>query len=378
MTLRRAAGPILFGLAALATRADAIGPRPAEASRAPVAIAIGNPASVEITPKDSALIGRRATRQLILTAVDPDGSVRDLTRAIDWASLDPSIAVVSPKGQVTPKANGTATIVARKGSLETKTTVVVSKMEAPAPVSFRLDVVPAFSQASCNMGACHGTPTGKGGFKLSLRGYLPDQDFFTLSRDSAARRINPIAAESSMVLLKPLGEIAHEGGLRLNRSSKSYKFIRDWIAEGAKDDVKPATAIKLEIFPGSRVLNAPAKMQQTYAVAHYSDGTSRDVTPICYYNSSNPEIAEVDSDGYVMFKNRGEVAVIAHYLDLVANVRLTHLVEVPGFKLAEVPKDNVIDKAVFAKLNRMRISPSDPCTDGEFFCFSSRPACCSI
>ena len=95
-------------------------------------------------------------------------------------------------------------------------------------------------------------------------------------------------------------------------------------------------------------------------------GTVRDVTPICYYDSSNPEIAEVDADGYVRFKTRGEVAIIAHYLNLVANIRLTHLVEVPGFVQAEVPQDNVIDRAVFAKLNRMRIRPSELCTDREF------------
>jgi hypothetical protein len=97
-----------------------------------------------------------------------------------------------------------------------------------------------------------------------------------------------------------------------------------------------------------------------------ADGTVRDVTPICYYNSSNLELADVDADGFVTFKARGEVAVIAHYLDLVANVRLTHLIEAPGFRAVEVPRDNVIDQAVFVKLNRMRISPSEPCTDQEF------------
>ena len=50
----------------------------------------------------------------------------------------------------------------------------------------------------------------------------------------------------------------------------------------------------------------------------------------------------------------------------MANVRLTHLVEVPGFVQAEVPQDNLIDQAVFEKLNRMRIAPSQPCTDREF------------
>ena len=103
-------------------------------------------------------------------------------------------------------------------------------------MSFRRDVIPAFSQAGCNIGACHGTPTGKGGFRLSLRGYLPDQDFAILSRESGGRRINPIAPATSLILRKPLGEVPHEGGLRLTRNSKSYEFLHDWIMEGAKDD----------------------------------------------------------------------------------------------------------------------------------------------
>jgi hypothetical protein len=328
--------------------------------------AIGTPSKVVIEPGQSTLVGQRATRQLIASATDADGSVRDLTRALTWSSLDPGVATVSPKGQVIPVGNGKATIVARGGSVDVAATVEVSGMDRATPVSFRNDVIPSFSQASCNTGACHGTPTGKGGFRLSLRGYLPDQDYMTLTREAGGRRINVLASESSLLLKKPLGEVAHEGGLKLLRNSKSYEYLRDWMNEGARDDPGATAAVRLEILPGARVLNAPSKTQQAVVIAHYADGSSRDVTPICYYNSSNPEIAEVDADGYITFKNRGEVAVIAHYLDLVANVRLTYLVEVPGFKVAEVPQDNTIDRTVFAKLNRMRISPSEPCTDAEF------------
>lgn len=327
---------------------------------------IGSPASVAIEPADAKLHGRRATAQLIATATDPNGAPRDLTRLLEWTTLDPTIVSVSAKGQVVPRANGTATIVARGGSVETRATVTVSGMDSVVPVSFRQDVVPVLSQAGCNMGACHGTPTGKGGFKLSLRGYLPDQDFLTLTHETGMRRLDPLDPNTSMILRKPLGELPHEGGLRLSRGSKSFEYLHGWIAEGAKDDPKAAIAVKLEILPGSRVLEAPARTQQTVVRVHYADGSSRDVTPICYYNSSNPEIADVDVDGFVTFKSRGEVAVIAHYLDLVANVRLTHLVEVPGFKIAEVPQDGIVDKAVFAKLNRMRIAPSEACTDQEF------------
>ena len=360
MNARRTAGPAAWALAVVL-----VGAQGAQAADDRAAL-IGSPANVTIEPGDAALVGRRATRQLIATAAYPDGSVRDLTRSLEWVSLDPAVATVSAKGQVVPKGNGTVTVVARGGSVEVKTTVKVSGMEKPAPVSFRNDVVPAFSQANCNMGACHGTPTGKGGFKLSLRGYLPDQDYFALSREANGRRINPLAAQTSLVLLKPLGMIPHEGGLRLARNTKSYEFMHDWIAEGAKDDPAAPLPVELTILPGSRVLHAPAKTQQTVTLVRYADGTVRDVTPICYYNSSNPEIADVDAEGHVAFKTRGEVAIIAHYQNLVANVRLTHLVEVPGFRVAEVPQDNVIDKAVFAKLNRMRIAPSEVCSDSEF------------
>jgi len=361
MHARHTSGPGVLALAVLlasaAAGADGADDR---------AALIGSPARVTLEPGGATLAGRRATRQLIATAAYPDGSTRDLTRALDWVSLNPEVATVSARGRVVPVGDGTATLVARGGSVEASTTVKVEGTGKPAPVSFRNDVIPALSQAGCNTGACHGTPTGKGGFKLSLRGYLPDQDYTTLSREAGGRRINPLAADTSLLLRKPLGEIPHEGGLRLVRKTKTHEFLRDWVAEGAKDDPQAPAAVKLEILPGARVLNAPAKTQQVVAVVHYADGTARDVTPVCYYNSSNPEIADVDADGHVAFKNRGEVAVIAHYQSLVANVRLTHLVDVPGFHVAEVPQDNVIDRAVFAKLNRMRVSPSEVCTDAEF------------
>jgi hypothetical protein len=334
-------------------------------ARADGAVSAGG-AEMKVAPPHSKLTGRRATAQLIATLRASDGSIHDQTRAIEWVSLNPDIASVSAKGRVVPLHNGTATIVGRKGSYEASATVNVEGMDQPSPVSFRRDVIPAFSQAGCNMGACHGTPTGKGGFRLSLRGYLPDQDFSVLSREVGGRRINPIEPKTSLILRKPLGEVPHEGGLRLARGSKSYEFLHDWIEEGAHDDPGAPAAVRLEVLPEPRVMSGAADAQQVVALLHGAGGTLRDVTPICYYDSSNPSIAEVDADGYVRFKARGEVAIIAHYLNLVANVRLTHLVDVPGFTQAEVPQDSLIDRAVFAKLNRMRIRPSERCADREF------------
>jgi len=327
---------------------------------------VGAPTSVEIEPAESVLVGRRATCRLIATGAYADGTVRDLTRALEWTSQNPEVAVVSKTGLVTPRADGEVVLTARKGSVEVSTTVRVEGMTQPHPVSFRQDVMPVLSQAGCNMGACHGTPTGKGGLKLSLRGYLPDEDFITLSRESGGRRINTFNADTSVIIRKPLGEAPHEGGIRLKRETKPFEYLHDWIAEGAHDDPEAVEAVKLEIIPGDRVLHAPARTQQLAVRLTMADGSQRDVTSICYYDSSSPDIAEVDAEGHVTFKNRGEAAVIAHYLSLVAIIRLTHLVEVPGFEVAEVPQDSVIDRAVLNKLNRMRIAPSESCTDAEF------------
>src|SRR5262245_1438811 len=101
-----------LGLAAVAVVILAPGPTRADDDPAQ---AIGTPAAVRIEPEGAILSGRRATRQLIVTATEPDGSVRDLTRLVEWVSLDPGVAAVSGRGQVEPKANGSATIVARGG-----------------------------------------------------------------------------------------------------------------------------------------------------------------------------------------------------------------------------------------------------------------------
>ena len=168
-------------------------------------------------------------------------------------------------------------------------------MEQPARVSFRRDVIPSFSQAGCNTGACHGTPTGKGGFRLSLRGYLPDQDFSILSHEVAGRRINPMAPETSLILRKPLGQIPHEGGLRLDpQTRRPSNSCTTGSRKGPRTTRRAPAAVRLEIFPETRVLIAPATTQQVAVLVHGADKTVRDVTPICYYDSSNPTIAEVD------------------------------------------------------------------------------------
>src|SRR5438876_9750089 len=107
-----------------------------------------------------------------------------------------------------------------------------AQSELPPEVSFRSDVMAVLSKAGCNAGTCHGNKNGKGGFKLSLRGQDPDIDYLTLTRDSLARRINPLEPEESLILLKPNTQVAHESRLRLKKPSAEQENLRRWIAGG--------------------------------------------------------------------------------------------------------------------------------------------------
>ena len=73
------------------------------------------------------------------------------------------------------------------------------------PVSFRNEVMAVLSRAGCNQGVCHGNLNGKGGFKLSLRGFDPDFDFASITRDALGRRANRQRPEDSLILQKPAG-----------------------------------------------------------------------------------------------------------------------------------------------------------------------------
>src|SRR5437870_11237003 len=82
-------------------------------------------------------------------------------------------------------------------------------------VSFRREVVPLLTRLGCNAGACHGTPSGKNGFRLSLRGYDAAFDLASLTHDATGRRIDPLAPDGSLMLLKASARIPHEGGRRI-------------------------------------------------------------------------------------------------------------------------------------------------------------------
>src|SRR5262249_10184752 len=160
------------------------------------------------------------------------------------------------------------------------------------------EVMAVLGKAGCNAGTCLGKASGKGGIKLSLRGYNPAADLEAITHGQFGRRGNPGVAEGSLVFQKPggLGEDGCGPGVRLN--SPFYGLMHQWLREGAKGDQDRAPRLeKIEVFPESRILPRSGMTQQLIVRAHFAGGLIRDVTELAIYELTSQGIVDVDERG---------------------------------------------------------------------------------
>ena len=222
------------------------------------------------------------------------------------------------------------------------------------------------SKAGCNMGACHGNQNGKGGFRLSLRGQDPAYDFRQLLQSFGARRVDLLEPASSMILLKPTGQLAHQGGVRFDGNSQLYRILHAWIAAGAPAAGQQEPLVrKLEATPTDQVLMDPLDHVQLKVVATLSDGTQHDVTNLAVYEPSNM-VATITPKGRVERAAAGETTVMVRYLQQQVPVRVAFIPSRPDYVWPGIKPHNYIDEHVFAKLRRLRMYPSDSADDSTF------------
>lgn len=328
--------------------------------------------SISVVPASVRLIGPRSQQGLVVTGTYSDGRVKDLTSVAKYTVSNPQavrLETVEATGPLLrPVRDGEAVVkITVPGAAPVTVNARVEKTAEPAPVSFVHEVVPALTKLGCSMGTCHGTPTGKGGFRLSLQGYAPELDYHTLVREGGGRRVQPSDPGSSLLLLKPLLKMAHAGGKRLDPSMPEFDILARWIAEGAHDDTEKAPALtRVEVLPEARQLMTPRARQRVVAMAHFADGTVRDVTHLAKLNTSNEDLAPITREGLVEANDRGDIAVLVRYQDELKSLRLTFLKNVPGFKWVQPVENNYIDRYVFERLKLFQIPASGLSSDTEF------------
>lgn len=314
------------------------------------------------SPSPLVLGSKDARQQLLVTA---DGN-RDVTRSVTWSAEPSGVVEIDPRGRIRPLADGSTRLTAKDARGETATlSLSVTNATGRAPIHFENQIVPIFTKNGCNGGGCHGKAAGQNGFRLSLLGFEPAEDYDHLVKEARGRRLFPAAPERSLLLTKGAAQLPHGGGKRLDPDSDDYRMLVRWIAQGMPPGRSDApTVTRVEVFPTERILALNGE-QQLVVTAHYSDGSTEDVTRGALYEANDKDMASTDATGMVKTYNQpGEVAVMVRYQGKVAVFRAT----VPlGLAVDRLPPSRTfVDELVFRQLRKVGLPPSEVADDTIF------------
>ncbi len=312
------------------------------------------------------LKGIDARRQLVVTGVFTDGDERDLSRQVQYTAVPAGIVAIDKTGWVSPVKDGKAVITAKAagGSVATAE-ITVEESGSIQRINFPNEITPLFTKYGCNSGGCHGKSGGQNGFRLSLLGFEPTEDYEYIVKEARGRRVFPAAPDHSLLLLKAINESPHGGGSRIEKGSLDYRLIRSWIAQGmpyGKPD--DPTLESVSVYPPVRIMDMNGE-QQLLVTAKYSDGSMKDVTRSSVFEVNDEEVGEVDENGHVaVFDQPGDLGVMIRYQDKVSVYRAV----VPlGAPVDNLPTPvNYVDEHVFTKLKAVGMPPSENSGDSTF------------
>ncbi len=237
------------------------------------------------------------------------------------------------------------------------------------PVSFELQVQPIMAARGCSTGACHGKQRGQNGFQLSLLGFDSEFDYAALTMNARGRRVFPAAPDQSLLLLKATGQAPHGGGQRFAVDSDEYRILRDWIVAGLPRHLPDEPTLTAVTASPTEKFMKPSETMPLQVTAHYSDGTSQDVTRMTMFQSNESAIVAVDDDGVIEAGPiPGEASIMARYMNVIAtcNVAIPLPGAVPDELYTNLPRHNFVDDLVWQKLKSLGITPSAPVDDAKF------------
>jgi hypothetical protein len=324
--------------------------------------------SVRLLPRELTLSGVEARHRVLIERFVGEEPAGPVSESLELVSDNSQIVRVEGL-TIVPVSDG-STVVRIAGSTNEASSlkVTVVGFKQPFEWSFRNHVEPVLARQGCNSGACHGALAGKGGFRLSLRGYDPDRDYFTIVEQQQGRRVELADPAASLLLTKPTMAVPHRGGLRLKPESWHYRVIAEWIAAGAAGPSdNDASLLKLEILP-ERATLAFGMTQPLLVRAHYSDGRVDDVTHLTRFTAANEAVSTVDADGMVKVVGPGEGAISAWFSSQIVIARMTVPFDqnIDAAEFAIAGRRNFIDELVLQQLRRLNLKPSPRCSDEVF------------
>ena len=336
--------------------------------------------SLRLVPEKITLWGSETAQRFLVLGRYADGMERDLTGKVRFSIADPEHAAVNQQGRVSALTDGETTIRVEVDGKSAIAPIRIREAQTPKPFSFARDIGGILTKRGCNSSECHGGVKGRGGYKLSLSGFFPADDYqwtveggvfqvlTTESKGPRTPRINLDDPEKSPLLLKPTLGSPHAGGKLLAVDSADYRTLLNWISRGApwSDEGRPkgARVERVEIFPKEGVLK-PGEVQRLLVTAHLNNGRREDVTDQTLYVSNNSEVVAVGPEGIASAVRLGETFIMARTAGHTVSARFGVIVDAAADP-PETPRHNFIDDYVFGKLRRFNILPSGLSSDEKF------------
>lgn len=326
-----------------------------------------NLASIAVYPSSVTLETKRDSHRLIALATAKDATTRDVTTSAKFTIKDPSLVKIEGT-TLTPLKDGSTSVTIDFRGQSVEVPVTVKGAVEDRKISFQQDVVPVFTASGCNTGSCHGSARGQDGFMLSLFGYDPEGDYYRITREQSGRRINLALPKDSLLLTKSIGAVPHTGGKLFEKDHPFYKTLLEWVKDGAPIDAADISLpVKIEVEPKEFLLEGSGKKIPLTVKATYSDGTDRDVTALSSYTTSNDTSVGIDaSSGLAVSKKRGEAFLMARFHTFTEGAQSIVIPDGLKYERPQIAVINYIDTHVHEKLNKLRVIPSDVCSDEVF------------
>jgi uncharacterized delta-60 repeat protein len=241
------------------------------------------------------------TQQFTASGMYSDGTIHDVSRQVTWSSSNPSVATIDiSSGLATANAAGTATITATSGGISGSTTLTVNYYATLSSIS----VVTHFNP---------GIPVGITEHFWATGIYTDgtSQDITTQVNWSSS---NPSVAQIDS---NGLATTLAVGTTTITATSGS-------ISGSITVTVTSATVSSISVITTPFNPNMPVGITQQFsALGIYTDGTSHDITPQVTWSSSDPSVAQVDSNGQATAKATGSTTITATSGSISGSTTLT-------------------------------------------------------
>jgi uncharacterized protein YjdB len=224
--------------------------------------------SLSVTPV-SASIAKGTTQQFAATGTYSDGSLQDLTTAVNWSSSATSIATIANGGLASGAGVGSATIIAASGALTATATLTVGQ-----PTLVSLAVTPA-------------NPSFALGTTLPMIATGTYTDGSTLDLTATATWTTGNASIATVSSQGIAGSVA--------LGSTNVTATSGTIRGSTTLTITPAVLVSIAVTPAIPTIPLGTTAQFT-ATGTYTDGSTQNITSTVQWSSDAPAVATISND----------------------------------------------------------------------------------